>query len=79
MYASALGENAVERYALFLTGLGLSVDLEERRAALRRAEDHGLDIVWVAKATAEKTVKKAFEVRFYFPGSCNSCIGVWLD
>ncbi|KAI5120989.1 hypothetical protein M0805_000450 [Coniferiporia weirii] len=61
LYASALGENAVERYALFLTSLDLSTDLEERRAALLRAEKHELDMVRVAQVAAEKTIEKAFE------------------
>ncbi|EJC99448.1 uncharacterized protein FOMMEDRAFT_148674 [Fomitiporia mediterranea MF3/22] len=61
LYASALGENAVERYALFLTSLDLSVDVNDRRQTLRRAERHGLDIIRVAQVTAEKTLDKAFE------------------
>lgn len=63
LYASALGENAVERYALFLTSLDLNTDTEERRAALLRAEKHELDMVRVAQVTAEKSLDKAFEVR----------------
>jgi nuclear pore complex protein Nup107 len=63
MYAGALGDNAVERYAMFLTSLELSVDIGERRLALTRARDHGLDMVRVAVATAERTIEKAFEVR----------------
>ena len=61
MYASALGENAIERYALFLTSLDNNVGIEERRQALRRAEQHNLNMVRVAQATAEKTIEKAFE------------------
>ncbi|TDL18237.1 hypothetical protein BD410DRAFT_775281 [Rickenella mellea] len=61
MYAAALGANAIERYALFLTSLELTADLDERRTALRRAEEHGLDMVSVARVTAERTVEKAFE------------------
>lgn len=64
LYASALGENAIERYALFLTSLDLSVDLSERKAALLRAEKHDLDIVRVAQVAAEKSVKKALDVWF---------------
>ncbi|TFY66386.1 hypothetical protein EVG20_g4703 [Dentipellis fragilis] len=56
MYAGALGDNAVERYALFLTSLGLSADIEERRTALHRARDHGLDMARVAVVTAERTI-----------------------
>jgi nuclear pore complex protein Nup107 len=62
MYAGALGDNAVERYAMFLTSLELSADIDERRLALTRARDHGLDIDRVAIATAERTIEKAFEV-----------------
>lgn len=60
-----MGENAVERYALFLTSLDLSVDLDERRSALQRAEKHELNMVRVAQVTAEKTLEKAFAVCFY--------------
>ena len=63
MYVSALGDNAVERYAIFLTSLELSADIAERKAALFRARDHGLDTDRVAVATAERTIDRAFEVR----------------
>lgn len=53
----------MERYSLFLVGMDLSSDLEERRVALLRAKEHSLDIVRVAQVTAEKSVEKAFEVR----------------
>ncbi|KAI0048451.1 nuclear pore protein 84/107 [Auriscalpium vulgare] len=62
MYAGALGDNAVERYALFLTSLELSADITERRLALTRARDHGLDMERVAVVTAERTVDRAFEL-----------------
>jgi nuclear pore complex protein Nup107 len=62
MYAGALGDNAVERYAMFLTSLGLSADIAERRLALTRARDHGLDMERVAVATAERTIEHAFSV-----------------
>ena len=62
MYAGALGDNAVERYALFLTSLELSADTHERRLALTRAREHGLDIERVAVVTAERTIEKAFTV-----------------
>ena len=62
MYVSALGDNAIERYALFLVGLDLSADSNERRQALKRAEDHGLDKIRVAQVTAEKSVERALEV-----------------
>lgn len=63
MYAGALGDNAVERYALFLTSLELSGDAHERRLALTRAREHGLDVERVAVVTAERTIEKAFTVR----------------
>jgi hypothetical protein len=44
MYAGALGDNAVDRYAMFLTSLELSTDIDERRLALTRARDHRLDM-----------------------------------
>jgi hypothetical protein len=62
MYAGALGDNAVDRYAMFLTSLELSADIDERRLALTRARDHGLDMDRVAIATAEQTIENAFEV-----------------
>ena len=63
MYAGALGDNAIERYAMFLTSLELSADIDDRRLALTRAREHGLDMNRVAIATAERTIEKAFEVR----------------
>ena len=60
MYAGALGDNAVERYALFLASLELAGTAEERRAALGRAQEHGLDVERVAVVTAERTIEKAF-------------------
>ncbi|CAK5283093.1 unnamed protein product [Mycena citricolor] len=62
MYAGALGDNAVERYALFLVSLELSADIDERRLALTRAREHGLDTNRVATVTAERTIEKAFEL-----------------
>ena len=62
MYAGALGDNAVERYAMFLTSLELSADITERRLALTRAKEHGLDMERVAIVTAERTMEKAFSV-----------------
>lgn len=62
MYAGALGDNAVDRYAMFLTSLELSADANERRDALVRARDHGLDMHRVATATAERTIEKVFHV-----------------
>lgn len=62
MYAGALGDNAVERYAMFLTSLDLTADIKERRLALTRAREHGLDVNTVAIVTAERTIEKVFEV-----------------
>jgi nuclear pore complex protein Nup107 len=62
MYAGALGDNAVDRYAMFLTSLELSANITERRMALMRAHEHGLDMERVAVATAERTIDKAFDV-----------------
>jgi nuclear pore complex protein Nup107 len=59
-YAGALGDNAVRRYALFLTSLTLSTSADERRAALVRAREHGLDVQAVAIAAAEHTINRAF-------------------
>ena len=61
MYAGALGDNAVERYALFLTSLALSADQAERRTALQRAREHGLDVPRVAIVTAERTIERALD------------------
>ncbi|KAF7294646.1 Nuclear pore complex protein [Mycena indigotica] len=62
MYAGALGDNAVERYALFLVSLELSVDIDERKLALTRAREHGLDMDRVAVVTAERTIDQALQV-----------------
>lgn len=62
MYAGALGDNAIERYALFLVSLELSLDSQERRDALTKARENGLDMNKVAIVTAELTIEKAFEV-----------------
>ncbi|KZT66080.1 hypothetical protein DAEQUDRAFT_813825 [Daedalea quercina L-15889] len=60
LYAGALGDNAIDRYAMFLTSLELSADATERRLALTRAREHGLDMQRVAIATAERTIEKVF-------------------
>ncbi|KAJ3503194.1 hypothetical protein NLJ89_g8543 [Agrocybe chaxingu] len=60
LYAGALGDNAVERYAAFLVSLALSPNYDERRLALTRASEHGLDVERVAVAAAERTIEKAF-------------------
>ncbi|KAF5346850.1 hypothetical protein D9756_010620 [Leucocoprinus leucothites] len=76
MYASALGDNAVERYAMFLVSLALSADVSERRLALTRAKDHGLDMERVAITTAERTIEKAFEVLPALKGPLPSLIAL---
>ena len=69
MYADALGDNAVERYAMFLTSLDLTADIKEGRLALTRAREHGLDVNIVAIVTAERTIEKVFEVSLFgLPG-----------
>ncbi|KAH9929251.1 nuclear pore protein 84/107 [Fomitopsis serialis] len=76
MYAGALGDNAIERYAMFLTSLELSADTAERRLALTRARDHGLDMQRVAIATAERTIEKAFQELPPAKGPLPSIIGM---
>jgi nuclear pore complex protein Nup107 len=62
LYVGALGDNAVERYALFLVSLELGSDPGERRLALTQAREHGLDMDCVAVVTAERTIERAFDV-----------------
>ena len=62
MYAGALGQDAMERYAMFLVSLALSADINERRLALTRARENGLDMEHVAIVTAERTIDNAFRV-----------------
>ena len=62
MYTGALGQDAVERYAMFLVSLALSADIDERRHALSRAREHGLDMERIAIFTAERTIDNAFRV-----------------
>ncbi|KAF7797289.1 hypothetical protein EIP86_008484 [Pleurotus ostreatoroseus] len=76
MYAGALGDNAVERYAMFLTSLELSADITERRLALTRAKEHGLDMERVAIVTAERTMEKAFSILPPAKGPLPSVVGV---
>ena len=59
MYAGALGDNAVERYSLFLTSPTLYADPVERCTALQRAREHGLDVTRVAIVTAERMIERA--------------------
>ena len=53
----------MERYALFLTSLELSADITERKLALMRAREHGLDMERVVIVAAERTIERAFTVR----------------
>ncbi|KIJ62485.1 hypothetical protein HYDPIDRAFT_94356 [Hydnomerulius pinastri MD-312] len=76
MYAGALGDNAVERYAMFLTSLDLSADIKERKMALTRAREHGLDVDRVAVVTAERTIEKAFELLPQLKGPLPSIISL---
>ncbi|KAG7444855.1 nuclear pore protein 84/107 [Guyanagaster necrorhizus] len=72
MYAGALGDNAINRYAVFLVSLDLTADPAERRQALTRAREHGLDVDRVAVATAEQTIVKAFDLLPLVRGSLPS-------
>ncbi|KAG7092946.1 hypothetical protein E1B28_009248 [Marasmius oreades] len=74
IYAGALGENAIQRYALFLVSLELSTDVNERRLALTRAKEHGLDMDSVAAAAAEMTINKAMEMLPILKGPLPSII-----
>jgi len=56
MYAGALGENAVERYAMFLVSLPLDVSPNERKRTLLRAAEFGLDVTRVAIVAAERSM-----------------------
>jgi nuclear pore complex protein Nup107 len=62
MYTGALGQDAIERYAMFLVSLALSADINERRLALTRAREHRLDMERIAIITAERTIDNAFRV-----------------
>ncbi|KIJ51179.1 hypothetical protein M422DRAFT_223628 [Sphaerobolus stellatus SS14] len=60
-YAAALGENAVSRYALFLSEIPVSSSLRERREALFRAAEFGLDVGQVALSAADLCLERAFK------------------
>ncbi|KAF8553085.1 hypothetical protein OG21DRAFT_1589517 [Imleria badia] len=76
MYAGALGDNAVDRYAMFLTSLDLSADIKERKLALTRAREHGLDVDRVAIVAAERTIEKSFELLPQLKGPLPSIIAL---
>ncbi|KAF8321303.1 hypothetical protein DL93DRAFT_2130809 [Clavulina sp. PMI_390] len=52
LYVGALGENAIQRYASFLSKLSIETSRHERSTMLDRARDHGLDVEAVAFSTA---------------------------
>lgn len=52
LYAAALGDNAVTRYATFLVG----AENIDRRTALSQAQEHGLDVDRVAEQAATLTI-----------------------
>ena len=62
-YAAALGDNAISRYAMFLAELPVSASSHERRDALFRAQEFGLDVIQVAFSTADMCMDRAFKVR----------------
>ncbi|KAG2341834.1 hypothetical protein BDR05DRAFT_976754 [Suillus weaverae] len=74
MYAGTLGDNTVERYAMFLTSLELTADVNERRLALTRPREHGLDVHKMAVVTAERTIDRAFELLPQMKGPLPSVI-----
>jgi len=61
-YAAALGDNAVERYALFLSELPVISSLRERKETLLRAAEFGLDVPQVALSAADLCIERAFNV-----------------
>ncbi|KAF8905638.1 nuclear pore protein 84/107 [Mucidula mucida] len=62
LYAAALGDNAITRYAAFLVHSGIQSNLADRRGALNQARQHGLDVDRVALSAAEQTLVQAFEM-----------------
>ncbi|KAG8898971.1 Nucleoporin nup84 [Tulasnella sp. 403] len=52
LYVGALSENAVDKYASYLSRLDVHLSRSEREAALRRCQDHGLNVGEVAVRTA---------------------------
>ncbi|KAG2111123.1 hypothetical protein DEU56DRAFT_905551 [Suillus clintonianus] len=54
MYAVPLGDNAVERYAMFLTSLELTADVNDRRLAVTHVHKK-------AVVAAKRTIDRAFE------------------
>jgi nuclear pore complex protein Nup107 len=63
VYAASLGEqNGAESYARFLKAMDPRATKEERRVALLRAKEHGLDLVEVAKLTVNMVMNDTFMV-----------------
>ncbi|KAF9506540.1 hypothetical protein BS47DRAFT_1321765 [Hydnum rufescens UP504] len=52
LYVGALGDNAIQRYAVFLSNLSLDLSKHDRLVAVNRAKEHGLDVEAVAFSTA---------------------------
>ncbi|CAE6457760.1 unnamed protein product [Rhizoctonia solani] len=61
LYVSALGDNAVDRYAAYLASLPDDLPYEQRADALRLAKQHSLVVERVAVATADLIAKKAIK------------------
>ncbi|KAF8324711.1 nuclear pore protein 84/107 [Cantharellus anzutake] len=61
LYVGALGDNAIQRYALYLSNLPIELTKHDRYLALNRAKDHGLDIEAVAFSTAGLVAQQALE------------------
>ncbi|KZS95164.1 hypothetical protein SISNIDRAFT_484035 [Sistotremastrum niveocremeum HHB9708] len=60
-YAAALGDNSIERYALFLSSLPLDTTVEARFDSLNLAGRYDLPVDLVAKRTAELSVTEALK------------------
>ncbi|EUC55936.1 nuclear pore complex protein [Rhizoctonia solani AG-3 Rhs1AP] len=61
LYVSALGDNAVDRYAAYLASLPDDLPYEQRADALKLAKQHNLVVERVAVATADLIAKKAIK------------------
>ncbi|KAL7410578.1 nuclear pore protein 84/107 [Mrakia frigida] len=61
VYAASLGEqNGATSYARFLKAMNPRATKEERKVALLRAKEHGLDLVEVAKLTVDLVMNETF-------------------
>ncbi|KAF8699585.1 Nuclear pore protein, partial [Rhizoctonia solani] len=61
LYVSALGDNAVDRYAAYLASLPDDLPYDQRADALKLARQHNLVVERVAVATADLIAKKAIK------------------